>query len=105
VLVDETLRSVPSSPAVPASPQLSRLLQQVAGGDRGAFADFYDATVSVVSGMALVAVKDQHRAEALTHDVYITAWASAPLCSSHVTPIAWLTSLMASHLRSAPSTP
>jgi RNA polymerase sigma-70 factor, ECF subfamily len=91
---------------VPPSPHLSRLLQQVAGGDRGAFADFYDATVSVVIGMALVAVKDQHGAEDLTHDVYMTAWkSSAPLCSSVVAPIAWLTSLMASHLRSAPRTP
>jgi RNA polymerase sigma-70 factor (ECF subfamily) len=101
VLVDEALESVPSSPLKAATPHLSRLLQRVAGGDRDAFADFYDATVSVVFGMALAVVKDHHRAEDLTHDVYMAAWAAAPLCSPLVTPMAWLTSLMASHLRSA----
>jgi RNA polymerase sigma-70 factor (ECF subfamily) len=76
------------------SEHLPLLLEQMSRGDRDAFVRFYDDTSSVVYGMALMICKSQRRAEAVTHQVYVTAWATAPAYQeSQSTPMDWLMSM------------
>ena len=61
-----------------SSTDLSRLLSLASSGDQDAFGRFYDATSHRVFGMALSVVGDPIRAGALTQEVYVSAWRSAP---------------------------
>ncbi len=57
---------------------LAQLLERVSSGDTDAFGRFYDATAQMVFSMALKSVSDRQRAEAITRQIYVAAWTSAP---------------------------
>jgi DNA-directed RNA polymerase specialized sigma24 family protein len=95
------VRTVTRSPALHPREQwftqrgeLAALILRAAAGDQGAFAAFYDATSSLVFGMAHSVFCDQSKAETVTHDIYVAAWISASTFDpSHQPPGAWLQSL------------
>ena len=72
-------------PVLPAPPQRSNptvvtpdeLLVRCAGGDDDAFAQFYDAMVDAVFGLARAVVRDAAMAEEITHDVLLEIWGKA----------------------------
>jgi RNA polymerase sigma-70 factor (ECF subfamily) len=75
--------------------QLRELLGRIASGDQAAFATFYDATSSAVFGMALRLTGDRSRAERVTADVYVAAWAcAAEFDATDMEPERWLASLL-----------
>ncbi|WP_137725960.1 ECF RNA polymerase sigma factor SigK [Prescottella subtropica] len=78
------------SPAV-----LAELLGAVAGGDRDAFAEFYDHTSARVFGLAARVLRNPALAEEITQEVYLQVWTAAaqqydPALGS---PIGWLMTL------------
>ncbi len=98
----------PLSCPVPAQPirddrgaaELASWLGAIAGGNRGAFADFYDRTSARVFGLATRVVRNPALAEEITQEVYLQVWTSAarqydPALAS---PIGWLMTL--THRRS-----
>jgi hypothetical protein len=103
----EASRAVPPAVArlgVPqtevARPDVGRLrdlLDRASRGDEGAFAALYDATSGSIYGLVLGDVQDRARALHITAEVYLQAWASAPLIDcSRVEPTLWL-ACMAAH--------
>ena len=54
------------------------LLRRSALGDRGAFAQFYDATVQPALRLACALVGDERLAEEAVHTAYVTAWRTSP---------------------------
>lgn len=80
--------------------ELAARLGAIAGGDRGAFAEFYDRTSARVFGLAARIVRTPALAEEVTQEVYLQVWTSAagqydPALAS---PIGWLMTL--THRRS-----
>lgn len=79
---------------VEQSRQLTALLGAIAGGDRRAFADFYDLTCARVYGLSIRVLHNRASAEEITWDVFMQIWSSAdhydPALAS---PIGWLTTL------------
>ena len=59
------------------TPELDRLLEQVARGDQEAFAGFYDLTSRTVFGIVLRVLRDRAQAEEVTQEVYVDAWRHA----------------------------
>jgi RNA polymerase sigma-70 factor, ECF subfamily len=79
---------------------LGARLSAIAGGDRAAFAEFYDLTCARVFGLANRVVRNQTLAEDVAQEVYLQVWTSAarqydPALAS---PIGWLMTL--THRRS-----
>ncbi len=66
-------------PATGTSPTESgaELIQQVALGDREAFAAAYDLFAPAVHGVALRVLRDPSLAEEVTQDVFLTVWQKA----------------------------
>ena len=56
---------------------LRKQLQAVAKGDKSSFADFYDATIGRVYGLALRITGRSHEAEEVVSDVYLQVWRQA----------------------------
>ena len=52
-------------------------IRQVARGDETALASFYDASSSLVYGLAFRILGDAHAAEEVTLDVYLQIWRQA----------------------------
>jgi RNA polymerase sigma-70 factor, ECF subfamily len=70
---------------------LGDLLVRSGEGDQASFARFYDATAATVFGLALSISHDPVRAEEVTADVFVAAWASAPgFASADATASQWL---------------
>ncbi|GEM35042.1 ECF RNA polymerase sigma factor SigK [Nocardia neocaledoniensis NBRC 108232] len=101
------LRSVsdpaPACPAV-AKPdhavqaRLITLLDEVAAGDRRAFAEFYRATSPRVFGLALRVVRNHGAAEDIAQEVFLQVWSLAgEYDASKASPIGWL--MMLTHRR------
>ncbi len=59
------------------SDDLGNLLQEVANGDKQAFAQLYDATAPQVYGLCLHILRSAAVAEDVTQEVYISVWRSA----------------------------
>jgi RNA polymerase sigma-70 factor (ECF subfamily) len=79
---------------------LRDLLISSGNGDQEAFARFYDATASRVFGLALSVIGDPTRAEAVTADVFVAAWRSAPgFATSRSTAGEWLADIAWATLR------
>ncbi|MBA2560312.1 MAG: hypothetical protein H0V07_10595 [Propionibacteriales bacterium] len=73
---------------------MSELIARVSCGDQDAFGRFYDATSRMVFGMALNVSTDRTQAEAMTQEVFVAAWRSAPNFDASVwAPSAWLVSI------------
>lgn len=73
---------------------LSDLLARSAGGDRAAFADFYDATCDLVWQLELRRWRARGAAEAATRHRYVSAWHRAGQhAASGLSATAWLLSL------------
>lgn len=98
----------PTSCPVPAQPirddragaELAARLGGIAGGDRQAFAEFYDRTSARVFGLATRIVRNPALAEEITQEVYLQVWTSAARQYDHTlaSPIGWLLTL--THRRS-----
>lgn len=56
---------------------LDQLLTRSATGDESAFAEFYDAAIDSVFGLARSVVRDPSMAEEIAHDVMLEVWAKA----------------------------
>lgn len=64
--------------AAAATPeQLAKLMSRVAGGDRTALRELYDATSSKLFGVCLRILSDREESEDVLQDVYITIWRRA----------------------------
>lgn len=57
--------------------RLNRLLLEAATGDKGSFAALYDATASMVFGIALRVVRDRTIAEDVAQEIYVEVWRTA----------------------------
>lgn len=74
-----------------AEPDLTGLVRRVAAGDRGAFAEFYDATSARVYGFVMKMLRDASRAEEVLQDVYLQAWRrAAEFDDARGNPLAWI---------------
>lgn len=60
-----------------SSPELDRLLEQVAQGDQAAFAALYRAAAPRVFGVLIRMVRDKGEAEDILQDAFMTAWRRA----------------------------
>lgn len=70
------------------------LLEQFAGGDATAFADFYDLCAPRVYGLLLHILKDESLAAAALEDTFVDVWSGAArACSAKVDPVAWVSGL------------
>ncbi|MDV8003658.1 MULTISPECIES: sigma-70 family RNA polymerase sigma factor [unclassified Rhodococcus (in: high G+C Gram-positive bacteria)] len=76
------------------SRELAVILANVAGGDQGAFAEFYDRTSSRVYGMVLRVLRDPGFSEEAVQEVYLQAWKSADSFDpAKGSALAWLLTL------------
>lgn len=101
------LRSVSEpAPACPTGAQrdhtvqarLITLLDDVAAGDRTAFAEFYRATSPRVFGLALRVVRNHGAAEDIAQEVFLQVWSLAgQYDAAKASPIGWL--MMLTHRR------
>ena len=74
--------------------ELSRLLGEVAQGDRQSFAAFYSATSSKVFGVCLSLLKRRDLAEEIVQEVYLKIWAkAADFDSGRASPITWIATI------------
>lgn len=67
----------PTGAPAGAGPELGALLKRSARGDRGAFAELYDATAPRAYGLALRVVRDPAQAEEVTQEAYLEVWRTA----------------------------
>lgn len=73
---------------------LSRLLGEIAQGDRQSFAVFYSATGSKVFGVCLSLLKRRDLAEEIVQEVYVKIWAkAADFDSGRASPITWIATI------------
>ncbi len=85
-----------------SSADLSTLLSLASRGDQDAFGRFYDATSHRVFGMALSVVGDRGGAQALTQEVYVSAWKSAPSFDASCEGAGpWLVAIAGAEMREA----
>ena len=61
---------------------LNAVMARVAGGDRAAFADLYDALAGPIFGTVRRILKSHALAEEVTHDVFLELWQKASLWDS-----------------------
>jgi RNA polymerase sigma-70 factor (ECF subfamily) len=74
--------------------ELGRLMARVAHGDQEAFTALYDATSSVVYGLALRILRDPGAAEDVSIEVYLQVHAQAEHYDARRgTPLGWITTL------------
>lgn len=73
---------------------LDALLERAAEGDRGAFAQFYDATSPQAYRLALAVAGDTQVAEQAVVRAYTTAWRLSPARSETVSPSCWILGLV-----------
>jgi RNA polymerase sigma-70 factor (ECF subfamily) len=62
---------------IPAVSPLEELLQHVAGGDQGAFAELYDRTSPRLFGLVKRLLRDHAQSEEVTQEVYLEIWQTA----------------------------
>ena len=60
-----------------ASDALAPLMTQIAGGDRAALKELYDATSAKLFGVCLRILSDREEAEDVLQEVYVTVWRRA----------------------------
>jgi len=73
---------------------LDALLLRVAAGDQAAFADWYDATSTMVFGMVLRVLRDRAQAEEVVQEVYVEAWRLASRFDpARGSSLAWLNTM------------
>jgi RNA polymerase sigma-70 factor, ECF subfamily len=78
--------------------RLGDLLAQIANGDQGAFAEFYELTSRRVFGMARRVLIDPELSEDTTQEVFIQVWQNAGKFNPEAgSPLAWLMTI--SHRR------
>lgn len=78
-------------PDLVSTKRLARLIEQVAEGDRQAFAELYDATAARVYGMARRVLVDPALAEDVAQEAYLQVWNDAVRYSpSKGSAISWL---------------
>jgi RNA polymerase sigma factor (sigma-70 family) len=71
--------------------QLSRLMAEVAQGDRQAFQDLYKHTSAKLFGVILAVVHDRREAEDVLQDVFLAVWEKAHrFDAGQSSPITWL---------------
>ncbi|MGV8955086.1 MAG: sigma-70 family RNA polymerase sigma factor [Cypionkella sp.] len=69
-------------------------LKRVAGGDRAALKDVYDATSAKLFGVCLRILGNRSEAEDVLQEVYITVWSKADrFDADRASPITWLAAL------------
>ncbi|CAN5273889.1 sigma-70 family RNA polymerase sigma factor [soil metagenome] len=69
-------------------------IRRVAGGDRSALQDVYDATSSKLFGVVLRILNDRSEAEDVLQEVYISVWTKAgTFDESRASPITWLATM------------
>jgi len=71
-------RRVDDPSGVTAEPTLEDLLQQVATGDRTAFAGLYDRTAPRLFGLVKRLLRDHAQSEEVTQEVFLEIWQNAP---------------------------
>lgn len=77
-----------------AAERLPDLVGKVAHGDQAAFSELYDATSSVVYGIAVRLLRDQSIAEDIVLEVYLQVWRCAGSYSSdRGSVISWLVTI------------
>ncbi|HYO33036.1 MAG TPA: sigma factor [Nocardioidaceae bacterium] len=87
-------------PNGPCPAELARLLILVSRGDQAAFASFFDATSPAVYGLAVGTVGDSSQAEAITREVFVTAWTLAGTFDATTsTPFGWLCGIAHTQIR------
>ena len=87
-------------PNGPCPAELARLLVLVSRGDQAAFASFFDATSPAVYGLAVSAVGHGAQAEAVTREVFVSAWTLASTFdASTSTPFGWLCGIAHAQIR------
>ncbi len=94
--------SVGASPSgevpVPATDQasvLAALLKRAGRGDKGAFAELYDATSARVYGLAVRVVRDPAQAEEVAQEAYLELWrGSARFDPARGSAIAWILTIV-----------
>ena len=70
------------------------LILDMAGGDREAFREVYEATKSTVYGLALSILRNREDAEDVMHDAYIKIYTGAPSYQPSGRPLAWIISIV-----------
>jgi RNA polymerase sigma-70 factor (ECF subfamily) len=76
------------------------LLEAMAGGDRDAFAAFYDRHAARVYGLLLCILRDPAEAEDLLQEVFLQIWEQAGRYdAARAAPVAWLTVIARSRAR------
>ena len=70
-------RPVDDPIGIPAVSALEELLQRVAGGDQGAFAELYDRTSPRLFGLVKRLLRDHAQSEEVTQEVYLEIWQTA----------------------------
>ena len=77
------------------APDLATLLERGAHGDKHAFAEFYDATVEDVYGVAVRVIRNPTLAEEVAQDAYLEAWRWAGRYDRRRgTPQSWLLTIV-----------
>ncbi|WP_405497085.1 ECF RNA polymerase sigma factor SigK [Nocardia sp. NBC_00511] len=96
---DEEFGACPVRPARSDDIQLlAQLIAEIAGGDRGAFTEFYRMTSHRVFGLAVRMLRNRATAEEITQEVYLQAWSlSAKYDQRLASPMGWL--MMLTHRR------
>jgi RNA polymerase sigma-70 factor (ECF subfamily) len=78
----------------PRPDDLGGLIERTANGEEAALAALYDATASLVNGLALRVLGDRGSAEEVTGDVYLQVWRQAVRYDgTRGAPLAWLLTL------------
>ena len=81
----------PASMTTPARGELARLLERVAGGDRGALPALYDRTSAKLYGICVRLLGNEAEAEDALQDAYVTVWRNAGRFDpAKASPITWL---------------
>lgn len=77
-----------------ASSKLVPLLQRVAGGDRSAFRNLYDATSAKLFGTIFRILRRRELAEEVLQETYVTIWERAgDFEPGRASPITWMTTI------------
>lgn len=77
-----------------SSSEISKLLARVAGGDRQAFAQLYDATAPKLYGIILRILRRRDEADEVVQDVYVKIWQRAgDFDPARASPITWMATI------------